>query len=192
MRSGMSIFSTTAIAFSMSADAFAVSVATGAGLRKPRWRDALRSGAVFGIVEAITPIIGWCIGLTASRYIEAVDHWFAFAILGAVGGKLIWESFRDETPEEEKPQRHGLGILIVTAIGTSIDALAVGVTLAFIDASIWISAAAIGSATFLMASIGFMTGHYIGSKAGKYAELAGGLALIGIGTHILLSHLGII
>lgn len=188
----MSILSTTAIAFSMSADAFAVSVAKGASLRKPRWRDALRSGAVFGIVEAMTPIIGWCIGLAASRYIEAIDHWIAFAILGAVGGKLVWESFEAEQPEEDKPQRHGLGVLVLTAIGTSIDALAVGVTLAFLDASIWVSAAAIGSATFLMASLGFMTGHYIGSKAGKYAELLGGITLIGIGTHILLSHLGIL
>lgn len=186
----MSIVSTSILAFSMSADAFAVAVAKGATLRKPRWRDALRSGAIFGIIEALTPIVGWCIGLVASRFIEAVDHWVAFTILGAVGGKLIWESFSEESGDEEKPQRHSLGLLIITAIGTSIDAMAVGVTLAFVDANIWLSAAAIGGATCLMVTLGFMTGHYIGSKVGKYAERLGGVTLIAIGTHILLSHLG--
>lgn len=189
---GMSIVSTTVLAFSMSADAFAVSVAKGATLQKPRWRDALRSGAIFGTVEAITPVIGWLLGVAASRYIEAIDHWAAFLILLAVGGKLVWESFQPEDEAAEKPQRHGLGVTILTAIGTSIDAMAVGVTLAFVDANIWLTAAAIGGATCLMVTLGFMTGHYIGSKVGKYAERLGGLALIGIGTHILLSHTGVI
>lgn len=189
----MSIIATTALAFSMSADAFAVAVATGANLQKPRWRDALRNGAIFGTVEAITPIIGWLLGLAASRYIQAIDHWVAFVILAFVGGKLIHESFDSaDCPETERPRNHGLLMLIITAIGTSIDAMAVGVTLAFVDANIWVTAAAIGSATCLMVSIGFMTGHYIGCKIGRYAERLGGLVLIGIGTHILLSHLGII
>lgn len=188
----MSAISTTILAFSMSADAFAVSVAKGATLQKPRWRDALRSGAIFGTVEAITPIIGWLLGVAASRYIEAVDHWFAFVILLGVGGKLIWESFEPEDENIEKPRRHGLGLTILTAIGTSIDAMAVGVTLAFVDANIWLTAAAIGGATCLMVTLGFMTGHYIGTKTGKYAERLGGLALIAIGTHILLNHTGVI
>ncbi len=186
----MSIVSTTILAFSMSADAFAVSVAKGAALKHPRWREALRCGAIFGVVEAITPIVGWCLGLAASRYIAAIDHWVAFVILAIVGGKLVWESMHADAEETEKTKRHGLGMLVFTAVGTSIDALAVGVTLAFLDANIWINAAAIGSATFLMATIGIKAGHYLGSKTGKYAELGGGLALIAIGAHILLSHLG--
>lgn len=188
----MSFISTTALAFSMSADAFAVSIAKGAAIKKPRWREALRIGAIFGMVEAITPIIGWCMGLAASRYIEAIDHWFAFVILGAVGGKLVWESFHTEEEAQTKPNRHGLAMLVFTAVGTSIDAMAVGVTLAFIDANIWLNAAAIGTATFLMATLGIKAGHYLGSKTGKYAELLGGLTLIAIGTHILLSHTGLL
>ena len=186
----MSFISTTVLAFSMSADAFAVSVAKGAALHKPRWRDALRSGAIFGIVEAITPLIGWCLGMAASRYIEAIDHWLAFGILGIVGGKLVYEGlFACDDAAEEKPRRHGLGVLVLTAFGTSIDAMAVGVTLAFVDASIWLNAAAIGTATFVMTTLGLKTGHYLGCKTGKYAETLGGVALIAIGTHILLSHL---
>lgn len=173
----------------MSADAFAVALGKGAGIQKPRFRDAFRSGLVFGVVEAITPILGWCAGLAASRYIAQFDHWVAFIILGIVGGKLLYEA---AYPDEDavKPERHGLGLLIITAIGTSIDALAVGVTLAFLSVNIWLTAAAIGAATTLMATIGIMLGHAIGSKYGRWAEAAGGLCLIAIGSHILLSHLG--
>lgn len=189
----MGVISTTALAFSMSADAFAVSVAKGASIKKPRFSTALRSGLIFGVVEAITPILGWLLGLAASKFIQDVDHWFAFVILGAVGAKLMYEGLsKDEAAEEDKPQGHGLGLLILTAIGTSIDAMAVGVTLAFVDANIWITAAAIGAATCLMVTIGTMTGHYIGARVGKYAELLGGFTLICIGTHILLSHLGML
>jgi len=188
----MSFISTTALAFSMSADAFAVSIAKGAAQKQHHWREALRCGAIFGVVEAITPIIGWCIGLAATQYIAAIDHWIAFIILGIVGGKLVWESFHAEGEEAAAPKRHGLGMLVFTAVGTSIDALAVGVTLAFLDANIWINAAAIGAATFLMASVGIKAGHHLGTRIGKYAELLGGLALILIGSHILLSHTGVL
>lgn len=184
----MSIVSTTILAFSMSADAFAVAVGKGASLQNPRLRDALRSGAIFGVVEAITPIIGWCAGLVASKYIEAIDHWVAFLILGMVGFKLVYEGIFGEE-EEEKPRSHSLGLLILTAIGTSIDAMAVGVTLAFLPVNIWVTAAAIGTATFLMVTLGIMTGHYIGSRIGKYAEILGGIGLITIGTLILCDHM---
>ena len=187
----MSIVSTTALAFSMSADAFAVALGKGATLQKPRLRDALRTGMIFGTVEAITPLVGWCAGLAASRFIAAFDHWVAFIILAAVGGKLLYEAaFPDE--EAAKPARHGTGLLILTAIGTSIDALAVGVTLAFLPVNIWLTAASIGAATTLMVTIGIMLGHHIGSKFGRLAEALGGLCLIGIGTHILLTHLAIL
>lgn len=172
----------------MSADAFAVSVCKGASLQNPRLREAFRSGAIFGVVEAITPIIGWLIGLAASKHIEAIDHWVAFFILGVVGLKLMYEGIFG-AEEEEKPRSHSLGMLIVTAIGTSIDAMAVGVTLAFLPVNIWVSAAAIGTATCLMVTIGIMTGHYIGSKIGKYAEILGGIGLIAIGTLILCEHM---
>lgn len=186
----MSIISNTILAFSMSADAFAASVSKGVALRKPKLTYAMRIGAIFGGIEMLTPIIGWLIGLAASRFIASVDHWVAFIILAAVGGKMIFEGFTNE--HKEKKESHKLSVLIFTAIGTSIDAMAVGVTLALIEANIIITALMIGMATFIMSSIGIMAGHYIGAKSGKIAEILGGLCLIAIGTKILFEHLGII
>lgn len=185
----MSIISNTVLAFSMSADAFAAAIGKGVVLRKPKITYALRIGMIFGVVETLAPIIGWLVGLAASRFIESIDHWVAFTILSAIGGKMIFESFQQE--QKERKESHKISILILTAIGTSIDAMAVGVTLALIDANIWIMAAMIGMATFIMATIGIMMGHYIGTKAGKIAEALGGLCLIAIGTKILFEHLGI-
>lgn len=175
------------LAFSMSADAFAAACAKGAGLDRPHLREALRTGAIFGITEAITPVIGWGAGRLASRYIAAFDHWIAFVLLLVIGGKMIWDAARRHD-DDEKPQSHAFWVLALTALGTSIDALAVGVTLALIGASIVVNALAIGTATFLMTTIGVMTGRMLGAKFGRYAEGAGGLVLIGIGTKILLDH----
>ena len=188
----MNALSTTALALSMSADAFAVSLCKGAALKKPRLRDALRTGAIFGAVEATTPLIGWLAGLAASQYVQAVDHWIAFVILAAIGLKMIYECCCNHHEGKEKKERHGLPVLLATAVATSIDALAVGVTLAFLHVNIWVCAAAIGAATFLMVTIGIMTGHYVGLKAGRAAEGIGGLCLIAIGTIILMEHLGYI
>lgn len=183
----MSIISNTIIAFSMSADAFAASVGKGVALKKPKLSYAMRIGLIFGGVETLTPIIGWLLGIMASSFISSVDHWVAFAILSVIGCKMIYEGFHNE--EAERKESHKLSILVLTAIGTSIDAMAVGATLALLNANIWIMAAMIGAATFIMATIGIMTGHYIGTKAGKIAEIIGGLCLITIGTKILIEHL---
>lgn len=183
----MSALSTAIVAFSMSADAFAVAVGKGA-VHKPRFSEAVRTGAIFGAVEATTPVIGWLLGLASIRYISAIDHWVAFAILVAVGGKMLWESLQEEPADAPAPRSPKFSVLLLTAVGTSIDAMAVGVTFALLDANIWIMAAAIGSATFLMATIGLMTGHYIGKRAGKWAEAFGGVALMAIGSKILLEH----
>ena len=185
----MSFVSNTVLAFSMSADAFAAAIGKGVALRKPKITYALHIGLIFGAVETLTPIIGWLLGRAASRYIESIDHWVAFTILSVIGGKMIIESFQQD--RNERKESHRLSILILTAIGTSIDAMAVGVTLALLDANIWIIAAMIGMATFIMATIGVMTGHFIGTKAGKIAEALGGLCLIAIGTKILFEHLGV-
>lgn len=184
----MSIVSNTIIAFSMSADAFAASIGKGVVLQKPKLSYAMRIGLVFGGVETLTPIIGWLLGIMASGFIASVDHWVAFAILSIIGGKMIYEGLHNE--ETERKESHKLSILILTAIGTSIDAMAVGATFALLNVNIWIMAAMIGAATFMMATIGIMTGHYIGTKAGKIAEVLGGLCLIAIGTKILIEHLG--
>jgi manganese efflux pump family protein len=187
----MSLISNTALAFSMSADAFAASVAKGVKLKRPKLSGALRIGAIFGFVETLTPLIGWAIGIMASRYIEAIDHWVAFAILGGIGGNMVYESLK-AAGEDEARESHRLGVLILTAISTSIDSMAVGVTLALVKVDIFVMAAMIGGATFLMATIGIMTGHYLGTRVGKLAELGAGLCLIAIGSKILLEHLGYI
>lgn len=186
----MSLVSNTILAFSMSADAFAAALSKGVALRKPKLSEAMRIGFIFGIIETITPVIGWLIGSVAGRFIEAIDHWVAFTILCAIGGKMIYEGFQHALVERK--ESHKLHILILTAIGTSIDAMAVGVTLALIDANIILMAAMIGMATFMMATIGIMAGHYVGTKAGKIAEILGGVCLIAIGSKILLDHLGMI
>ena len=154
----MNSFATTVLAFSMSADAFAAALGKGSVLHRPRLGEALRTGLVFGTVEAITPVIGWAAGIAASTYIAAIDHWIAFALL------------------------------LVTAVGTSIDAMAVGVTLALVNADIAMTAVAIGLATFLMTTIGILIGRIIGGRFGRMAEALGGLGLIGIGTRILIEH----
>lgn len=184
----MSFVSNTIIAFSMSADAFAAAIGKGVALQKPKLSYAMRIGLVFGGVETMTPIIGWTLGMMASGFIASVDHWVAFTILCIIGSKMIYEGFHNV--HAERKESHKLSILILTAIGTSIDAMAVGATLALLNVNIWIMAFMIGAATFTMATIGIMTGHYIGTKAGKIAEVLGGLCLITIGTKILIEHLG--
>jgi len=151
----MNLLATLALAFSMSADAFAAALGKGAALDKPRLTEALRAGLIFGFIEAITPVIGWGAGITASRFIGVFDHWIAFIVLGVIGGKMIWESVHRHDGWQ-KPMRHSLGVLISTAIGTSIDAMAVGITLALIGANIIVAALAIGATTFALATLG----HY--------------------------------
>lgn len=186
------------MSFSMSADAFAVSISKGVLMKTPNIRQAIKVGILFGVVEGITPVMGWLAGSAASGFIEAIDHWICFAILLAVGGKMIFESFQGEDPEEDEQipssssKLKALGLLVLTAVGTSIDAMAVGVSLAFLDVKIWVAALSIGAATTLMVFTGMIAGHYLGARVGKYAEALGGIALIVIGTQILLSHLGYI
>jgi putative Mn2+ efflux pump MntP len=183
----MSSFAIILLAFSMSSDAFAAAIGKGAALRHPTLRGALRVGAIFGVIEGITPVIGWLLGRAASAYIAAFDHWVAFGLLVIIGGMMIWDSFHKE--KHEKLQRHSLALLALTAVGTSIDALAVGVTLALVNANIAVNAMAIGSATFLMTTIGILAGKVLGERFGRYAEAVGGVVLVVIGTGILLEHI---
>lgn len=191
----MSPVSIAILSLSMSADAFAASVGRGAAER-PSWLSALKGGAVFGIIEAITPVIGWSLGLVAASAVEKVDHWIAFILLVAVGGRMIWESARREKVEIADPgstaRKAGIIALVATAIGTSIDAAAVGVGLAFIGVDIWLIAAAIGFTTFVLTTIGLGVGRYVGVRFGSAVEIAGGLLLIGIGSAILADHTGIL
>ncbi len=187
----MSPLSIMAIAFAMSTDAFAAAIAKGAALRRPSWREALRTGAIFGVIEAITPLIGWLIGSAAAKYASEWDHWIAFVLLAGLGVRMIWVGLRpEESVVDQRPERHSFWILALTGLATSIDALAVGIGLAFVDVSIGWIAAAIGGATFVMVTAGVMLGRALGAIAGRRAEVFGGLLLVGIGTAILIEHLG--
>ena len=177
------------LAFAMSTDAFAAAIGKGASLKKPRLPDALRIGLIFGSIEAITPLVGWLIGKSASSYVETWAHWIAFSLLVALGLHLIYEGMKPGAEDIEKPSKQSALKLSLTAIGTSIDAMAVGVGLAFIDVNIWIAAGLIGLATTFMVTLGVMIGRVVGSVLGHRAEVFGGLTLIGVGVWILSSHL---
>lgn len=175
------------IAFGMSVDAFAAALAKGAALHRPRVSEAIRTGLIFGCIEAMTPIVGWAAGLAAATFVTEIDHWIALVLLCAVGGKMIYESMT-HTAAKPRPERHSLLDLATTALGTSIDAMAVGVTLAFLDVQIVEVAAAIGFATFTMTAAGVLLGRFAGRHLGQWAELIGGIGLIALGVGIFLQH----
>ena len=178
------------LALAMSTDAFAAAVGKGIALRNPGWREALRTGAIFGSIEAVTPLIGWALGMAAASYVTEWDHWIAFVLLGGLGLRMIYAGLSVEKEDDSpRPSRHSFWVLAVTGFATSIDAMAVGVGLAFLDVSILPVSAAIGMTTFLMVTAGVMLGRVLGAVAGKRAEILGGLLLIGIGSVILYEHL---
>ena len=187
----MNLAATIALSLAMSTDAFAAAVGKGATLQKPQWKEALRIGLIFGVIEAITPLIGWTIGQFATPFVAAWDHWIAFAILSALGIHMIIASGSNSAEEAVKPDSHAFLTLAITAFATSIDAMAVGASLALLGADILVTAAAIGLSTFIMVTIGVMVGRGLGVIAGKRAELVGGLVLIAIGALILYEHIGV-
>jgi putative Mn2+ efflux pump MntP len=173
----------------MSTDAFAAAVGKGASLHKPRLREALRTGLIFGLIETLTPVAGWALGLAAAKYVTAFDHWIAFGLLGGLGLRMIYAGLQAPEETSEKPRRHSFWLLVLTAFGTSIDAMAVGVGLAFIDVDILPTAAAIGLTTMMMVTVGVMLGRVLGAVVGRRAEIVGGFVLIVIGLAILYEHL---
>lgn len=175
------------LGLAMSTDAFAAAVGKGAAMFKPRWSDALRTGLIFGVVEAITPIIGWLLGSVAERYIEDWDHWIAFGLLSALGLHMIWKALHAEA-DDDTPPRNGLWAVALAGLATSIDAMAVGVGLAFIEVNILAVAAVIGLCTFAMVTLGVMAGRALGQLIGKRAEIAGGVILILVGATIVYEH----
>lgn len=180
---------TAILAFSLSTDAFAASVANGA--RAPRMSLARTLGiaASFGLFEALAPLIGYLLGRHFAGMIESVDHWIAFTILAFLGLRMIWVSFKIEASPIGKAVPLSLAAILATAMGTSVDATAVGVTLALVETDIALTLLAIGLVTFAMTWIGLRLGREIGRRAGAWAERLGGLGLIAIGSHILVSHL---
>lgn len=186
----MNLSATLLLAFGMSMDAFAVSISKGATLRKPHFSEALRTGLIFGAIEALTPLIGWGLGMLASQFVLEWNHWIAFVLLVFLGGRMIAEGLRgDDSTDCDPAQRHGFWLLVTTAIATSLDAMAVGVGLAFLQVSIITTALLIGCATLIMTTLGMMIGRFIGPLLGKRAEVLGGVVLIAIGIQILWPHL---
>lgn len=185
----MSYATALVLAFSLSMDSFAAALGTGAVLRRPGLGDAMRVGLMFGGVQLAMPLIGFALGLTFATYVSAVDHWIAFLLLLGVGGKMVWESlFGDEDADEAMQGRVALGQLFLMAVATSIDAAAVGVSLAVVDVDIVGICLLIGAVTFSVACGGVLMGRAAGPLFGKRAELAGGLGLIAIGVKILVEH----
>ena len=183
----MNLISILLLGFAMSTDAFAAAIGKGAAMKRPQLSQALRAGLIFGVIEAITPVIGWLLGKGASRYIQAWDHWIAFVLLLGLGLHMIWNGLKPEPDEPvDEAKHHGVLGLAVTGLSTSIDALAVGVGLAFVDTPIAVVAVVIGVCTFSMVTLGVMLGRVLGAMVGKRAELIGGIVLMGVGTVIML------
>jgi len=206
----MDIISIVLIAVGLSMDAFAVSVTNGIIIRELKLQHALKVGLYFGVFQALMPLAGWLAGSRFKEYITSIDHWIAFILLAFIGGKMIHEAYKEncevcETGEEacevavsghdgamsaEDPLR--MGRLMVLAVATSIDALAVGISFAFLNVSILWSSAVIGSITFVICAAGVYVGRKFGCLFQKRAEIAGGIILVLIGAKILAEHLGIL
>jgi len=185
----MGVFEVNLIAIGLAMDAFAVSVCKGLSMKKMDWRKAIIIALYFGIFQAIMPTIGYVLGSAFESFITNIDHWIAFVLLALIGISMIKESFSDE--EEKRNDKVDFKSMIVLAIATSIDALAVGVTFAFFDTNLLLSVSIIGIVTFILSILGVKIGNRFGDKFQNKAELAGGIILILIGLKILLEHIGI-
>ena len=174
-------------------DAFVVAVCKGLAMRKVNKKQAVVIGLFFGGFQALMPFIGWVLGSQFESYITSVDHWIAFALLGLIGGKMIFEALKPEEDVEiaEMDAPLDLKELLVLAVATSIDALAIGITFAFLDYPIVEAVTIIGVVTFFIAIGGVYAGNFFGNKYKRKAELAGGVILVLLGLRILLLHLGV-
>ena len=187
----MNLFSLFLLAVGLSMDAFAVAVCKGLALKKINTRHAVIVGLWFGGFQALMPLIGYLLAAQFRDAITAYDHWIAFALLTLIGGNMIREAVF-EKEEEETDAALSFRSMLPLAVATSIDALAVGVTFAFLDVNIWTSILLIGCTTFVLSMIGVKAGSVFGAKYEKKAELLGGVILILLGVKILLEHLGVL
>lgn len=186
----MSLIELFLIAVGLSMDAFAVAVCKGLAMPKMSWKGAAIVGLYFGGFQALMPFLGYLLGAGFKDAISAYDHWVAFILLALIGGNMIRESREDE--EESLDASLSFRSMVLLAIATSIDALAVGVTLAFLDVPILSSVCFIGVVTFCLSLVGVKVGNVFGCKYKSKAEFVGGLVLILIGLKILLEHMGVI
>ncbi|OPX34508.1 hypothetical protein B1H10_03540 [candidate division KSB1 bacterium 4484_188] len=177
------------IALGLAMDALAVAVTTGIILPKITPRHYFRLSFHFGLFQAFMPVVGWLAGRSIAGYIQAWDHWIAFGLLGFIGGKMIYESFQEHRSQEVSDPTRGLR-LVTLSFATSVDALAIGLSLAILGVEIVAPAIFIGIITMLLTIIGMKIGQKIGLLFGRWVEKIGGIILIGIGVKILIEHLG--
>lgn len=176
----------------LSMDAFAVSICKGLAAGRVRPGHMCIAGAWFGGFQALMPLIGFLLGSAFYRYITSVDHWIAFILLAFIGGRMIKEAFDKDDESGNTDASFGIGNMFILAVATSIDALAVGITFAFLQVNILAAVCIIGLTTFIFSAAGVKIGSVFGSRYKSGAETAGGIILILIGLKILLEHLGII
>lgn len=179
----------------LSMDAFAVSVCKGLGMRKLNKKQALIIGLYFGGFQALMPFVGWLLGSQFQKYITSIDHWIAFILLGFIGGKMMIEAVREWNEEEVVDVMDALidhKNMLVLAVATSIDALTVGITFAFLGTPIVEAITIIGITTMVISIAGVVVGNFFGSRYKSKAEFIGGLILVLLGLKILLEHLGIL
>ena len=182
----MGIISILLIALGLAMDSLAVSISGGIVMRPFCMRQSLRLALTMGIFQGGMTLLGWLMGVSFSSYITAFDHWIAFILLGFLGGKMIYESFGEE---ETTISSFSTKTLLTLGVATSIDALAVGVSMAFLKTSIYFPAFIIGFVTFALSLIGVISGYRFGKIKGINVELFGGIILIAIGVKILIEHL---
>ena len=175
------------IALALAMDAFAVALATGAVLNPLTRRHLFRLGFHFGLFQALMPIAGWLIGMAVQKRISAYDHWISFVLLAVVGGRMILEAFDEKKDKTVSDPTRGL-TMVMLSVATSIDALAVGLSLAMLGVSVWRPAAVIGVVAGVLTVFGMLLGRRLGDNWGKRVEVCGGLVLCIIGLKILLEH----
>ncbi len=182
----------------LSMDAFAVAVCKGLGMHRVNYRHAVVIALFFGAFQGLMPLVGWLLGTQFESFVTPVDHWIAFVLLGGIGGKMLWDASHEEKDDgedcgcEKAGERLDLRELTLLAVATSIDALAVGITFAFLQVDIVPAVLTIGITTFMLSLVGVIVGNQFGSRFERPATIAGGVVLILLGVKILLEHLGIL
>jgi len=189
------VIPTLLVALALSLDAFAVSIASGVCVSALSFKHALRASLSFGLFQFAMPIVGWLLGGTFRAYIQGFDHWIAFGLLALVGGRMVVESFERKNPaactdaEKAKADIRNPKTLLILSVATSVDALAVGLSYSVVGSPILGPAALIGIVTFALSFAGTEFGKRIGDRFERWASLAGGLVLIGIGVETVVEHL---
>lgn len=190
----MSLWAIFLLAVGLAMDATAASAAQGLRAQRILPRHVLLVAALFGGFQAFMPFLGWIVGQEFGPLVRAWDHWIAFVLLGALGGKMLWEARFAESPGEAAGSGAplDLNVLVVLAVATSIDALAAGMALPVLDAPLAVSLVTIGLTTALLSALGLLLGRRYGQLLGSRLDALGGLLLIGLGTKILVEHLGVL